>query len=93
MPRKKLTASASPSALMRPEYAPRYAPPSVTARMYGIGESTVYRLLNEKRIRAVESGRSTLIELRTVDDHMASLPSPEYKPLPEGLHSPGAVPK
>ncbi len=46
-----------------------------TCRRYGFGRSTCYEMLKDQRIRAKKLGARTLIELASVDEYLASLPS------------------
>jgi excisionase family DNA binding protein len=45
-----------------------------TTAFYGLSRSEIYRLLGSGKIKAVKSGRSTLILLDSVKAHLASLP-------------------
>lgn len=45
-----------------------------TVKLTGISRSEIYRLLALRKIRAVKSGRTTLVMLDSILDHLASLP-------------------
>jgi len=45
-----------------------------TCQRYGIGRSTLYELLKDRRIRAKKLGARTLIEFASVDEYLAGLP-------------------
>lgn len=52
-----------------------------------IGKSKLYTLINAGKIDAIKEGRSTLIDLNSIDRYYADLPKmvPRRKPLPR-LH-------
>ncbi len=52
--------------------------PVLTSRT-GISRSETYRLLRIGNLRAVKSGRTTLIVWQSVLDHMASLPTAAFR--------------
>jgi len=47
-----------------------------------IGKTTMYELLNQKKVRGYKSKRRLLIDLNSVDEYMATLP--QYEPLEKG---------
>jgi excisionase family DNA binding protein len=52
--------------------------PSVTSRT-GISRSEIYRLLSAGKLRAVKSGRTTLIVWTSVVEHLNGLPSATFR--------------
>jgi excisionase family DNA binding protein len=60
----------SPPALM----APLGVKPKEAARLIGGSRSEVYRLLRQRRLRAVKRGASLLVLTDSIREHMASLP-------------------
>ena len=63
---------------------PRYGRITQVTRAYGINRSRIYELLAKGRISAIKEGRSTLIELASVDAYVASLPKATVR-LPKTL--------
>lgn len=57
--------------------------PQVT-RTYGINRTRLYELIAGGRITAVKDGRSTLIELASVDSYLANLPAANIR-LPKTM--------
>jgi excisionase family DNA binding protein len=52
---------------------------AMTSSLSGLSRSEIYRLLAAGRLRAVKSGRSTLILLPSVREHIASLPMAQFR--------------
>lgn len=59
---------------LHPQTPPRYGRIPQVTRAYGINRTRVYELIATGRISAIKDGRSTLIELASVDAYLASLP-------------------
>ena len=49
-------------------------------RQTGLSRSEIYRLLARGKLRAVTSGRSTLVLMDSVVEHLASLPKAAFRP-------------
>jgi excisionase family DNA binding protein len=54
---------------------PTHGDPKATCQRYGIGRTTLYELLKDRKIRAKKLGAKTLIEFASVDAYLAELPS------------------
>jgi excisionase family DNA binding protein len=52
--------------------------PSVTSRT-GISRSEIYRLLSAGKLRAIKSGRTTLIVWTSVVEHLNGLPAATFR--------------
>jgi excisionase family DNA binding protein len=50
------------------------------SRQTGLSRSEIYRLLALGKLKAVKSGRSTLVLMDSVLEHMASLPPATFRP-------------
>ena len=48
-------------------------------RVSGLSRSEIYRLLASDRIKAVKSGRTTLVVTNTLKEHLASLPPATFR--------------
>lgn len=55
-----------------------YAPVPALRELFGIGKSRAWVLLAEKKIRARKFGKRTLVEIASVREFMASLPSARH---------------
>jgi excisionase family DNA binding protein len=53
---------------------------SNVTRQTGLSRSEIYRLLARGKLKAVKSGRSTLVLMDTVIAHFASLPEATFRP-------------
>jgi len=66
-----------------PQISTPQAPVSATVtgviRQTGLSRSEIYRLLARGKIKAVKSGRSTLVLMDGVMDHLASLPPATFR--------------
>ena len=60
---------------MRNDALPLFAKPARATELYDISKSELYRLLAAEKIRAVKAGRTTLIDMQSVRDYLASLPA------------------
>ena len=49
------------------------------SRWTGLSRSEIYRLLARGKLKAVKSGRSTLVLMDSVVEHMASLPPATFR--------------
>ena len=49
-----------------------------SVRISGISRSEIYRRLKAKKLRAVKSGKHTLILMESLRQHLASLPPAEF---------------
>jgi len=49
------------------DFQPKYAPVTVAYRAYGIGASTLYKLIAEGRVRSTKLGKRRLVELASLD--------------------------
>ena len=56
---------------------------SNVTRQTGISRSEIYRLLARGKLRAVKSGRSTLVLMESVVAHLANLPEATFRPPAE----------
>jgi hypothetical protein len=59
--------------------APIAASIAKTSAMSGLSRSEIYRLLSAEKIRAIKSGRSTLILVESVLAHLGSLPAATFR--------------
>lgn len=51
---------------------PVTAPINDTARALGVGRSTVYKLIAEKKLDAIKIGRRTLVKVESIDALVAA---------------------
>lgn len=56
------------------DIVPKYGKMPAVCAMSGVARTTIYSWIAEKKIRAVKAGSATLIELASVEAHLASLP-------------------
>lgn len=59
--------------------APVAASVAKPSAMSGLSRSEIYRLLSAEKIRAIKSGRSTLILVESVLAHLGSLPAATFR--------------
>ncbi|WP_086636241.1 helix-turn-helix domain-containing protein [Acetobacter sp. DsW_059] len=56
-----------------PDIQPEYASPTVVCRIYGIGRTTLFALLNSGKIESVKIGRARRIKLASVERYFDRL--------------------
>jgi excisionase family DNA binding protein len=59
---------------------PKYGKIPAACAMSGVARTTIYSWIAEGKIRAVKAGSATLIELASVEAHLASLPVANITP-------------
>jgi len=60
-------------------FEPIAATVRVVSQQTGISRSEIYRLLARGKLKAVKSGRSTLVLMASVNEHLASLPPATFR--------------
>lgn len=59
-------------------FAPMAVGINDACRLLGVGTTTLYRLMNEREVKAVKAGRKTLITVQSICEYLERLP--EYRP-------------
>jgi excisionase family DNA binding protein len=57
---------------------PAYVSVSEFTRVFGIGRSTLYKMLARKQLRAVKLGDRTLIDVAKTKEFLANQPAAEF---------------